>query len=84
MRRTLATFPLENNGIQESINYVQPVFYTAAEALADWISMKTCPLKYLDVSWNTIRLKSAVTFGKAIACERFCGEPLVLDTKKVR
>lgn len=56
---------------QESINYVRPEFYTGAEALADWISTGSCPLKYLDVSWNTIRLDSAVYFGNAVACERF-------------
>lgn len=55
--------------VKESINYVQPEFYTGAEALADWIATDTCPLKYLDVSWNTIRLDSAVYFGKALACE---------------
>lgn len=54
---------------QESINYVQPQFYTGAEALADWIATESCPLRHLDVSWNTIRLDSAVYFGNAIACE---------------
>ena len=58
---------------QESINYVRPEFYTGAEALADWISTGSCPLKYLDISWNTIRLDSAVYFGNAVACEdHFC------------
>lgn len=55
--------------MQESINYVRPEFYTGAEALADWVSTGSCPLKYLDVSWNTIRLDSAVYFGNAVACE---------------
>ncbi|CAB1096744.1 unnamed protein product [Ectocarpus sp. CCAP 1310/34] len=55
--------------VQESINYVRPEFYTGAEALADWVSTGSCPLKYLDVSWNTIRLDSAVYFGNAVACE---------------
>ena len=54
---------------QESINYVRPEFYTGAEALADWVSTENCPLKYLDVSWNTIRLDSAVYFGNALARE---------------
>lgn len=55
---------------QESINYVRPEFYTGAEALADWISTGSCPLKYLDISWNTIRLDSAVYFGNAVACKK--------------
>lgn len=55
--------------IQESINYVRPEFYTGAEALADWISTGSCALTHLDVSWNTIRLDSAVYFGKALARE---------------
>lgn len=55
--------------VQESINYVRPEFYTGAEALADWISTESCALTHLDVSWNTIRLDSAVYFGKALARE---------------
>ncbi|CAM9587870.1 unnamed protein product, partial [Discosporangium mesarthrocarpum] len=67
--RTLTHLDLSHNliGSQESINYVQPDFYTGAEALADWVASEECPLKFLDISWNTIRLDSAVSFGKAIA-----------------
>ncbi|CAM9396635.1 unnamed protein product [Pylaiella littoralis] len=67
--KTLTHLNLSHNliGSQESINYVRPEFYTGAEALADWISTGSCPLKYLDVSWNTIRLDSAVYFGNAVA-----------------
>ncbi|CAM9314633.1 unnamed protein product, partial [Ectocarpus fasciculatus] len=67
--KTLTYLDLSHNliGSQESINYVRPEFYTGAEALADWVSTGSCPLKYLDVSWNTIRLDSAVYFGNAVA-----------------
>eukprot|EP00903_Cladosiphon_okamuranus_P020889 g19182.t1 len=67
--KTLTYLDLSHNliGSQESINYVRPEFYTGAEALADWISTGSCPLKYLDISWNTIRLDSAVYFGNAVA-----------------
>ena len=58
---------------------MRPEFYTGAEAIADWISTESCPLKYLDISWNTIRLDSAVHFGNALARKRsystFFGEP---------
>ncbi|CAM9877744.1 unnamed protein product [Scytosiphon promiscuus] len=67
--KTLTYLDLSHNliGSQESINYVRPEFYTGAEAAADWISTGSCPLKYLDLSWNTIRLDSAVYFGNAVA-----------------
>eukprot|EP00752_Nemacystus_decipiens_P013634 g12087.t1 len=67
--KTLTYLDLSHNliGSQESINYVRPEFYTGAEALADWISTGSCPLTYLDISWNTIRLDSAVYFGNAVA-----------------
>ncbi|CAN0284943.1 unnamed protein product [Ectocarpus sp. 6 AP-2014] len=67
--KTLTYLDLSHNliGSQETINYVRPEFYTGAEALADWVSTGSCPLKYLDVSWNTIRLDSAVYFGNAVA-----------------
>ncbi|KAG5184535.1 hypothetical protein JKP88DRAFT_181157 [Tribonema minus] len=54
-------------GKQESVNYVNPAFYTGAEALADWLAMPQCRLRHLDVSWNTIRLGSAISFGEALA-----------------
>ncbi|CAM9534671.1 unnamed protein product [Chrysoparadoxa australica] len=53
-------------GSQESLNYVQPSFYTGAEALADWLATPRCSLKYLDVSWNTIRLDSGVQLCHAL------------------
>ncbi|CAM9155601.1 unnamed protein product, partial [Hapterophycus canaliculatus] len=67
--KTLTYLDLSHNliGSQESINYVRPEFYTGAEAAADWISTGSCPLKYLDLSWNTIRLDSAIYFGNAVA-----------------
>jgi Ran GTPase-activating protein (RanGAP) involved in mRNA processing and transport len=54
-------------GKQESINYVNPEFYTGAEALADWLASPQCKLRYLDLSWNTIRLDSAIQFGNCLA-----------------
>ncbi|CAM9413284.1 unnamed protein product, partial [Phaeothamnion confervicola] len=65
---TLTSLDLSRNliGAQESLNYVRPSFYTGAEAIADWLQSPGCRLTNLDLSWNTIRLDSAVTLGVAL------------------
>jgi hypothetical protein len=61
-RAPVTRLDLKHNllGSQESINYVNPEFHTGPEAISDWLKQASCQLQYLDLSWNTIRMSSAV------------------------
>ena len=54
-------------GNQEVLNSVRPNTTTAPEELATLLVRDFCPLKHLDVSWNVIRLESAVSLAQSIA-----------------
>jgi Ran GTPase-activating protein (RanGAP) involved in mRNA processing and transport len=50
----------------ETKNTVQPDFTTGAEAIAELLAEPSCSLRCLDVSWNHVRLGSAVAMGEAL------------------
>ena len=52
-------------GISESLNVVQPDFVTGGEAIAECLETNIS-LETLDLSWNLIRIDSAVAIGKAL------------------
>ena len=45
--------------------FVQPDLVTGGEAIADMLCNNST-LRYLDISWNTIRLNSAVEIGNSL------------------
>lgn len=66
--RSLRTLDLSNNliGNKESLNVVQPDLITGGEALAEMLVVNNSLTK-LDLSWNSIRMNSAVELGRALA-----------------
>ncbi|CAM9863968.1 unnamed protein product, partial [Choristocarpus tenellus] len=53
-------------GQKETYNFVNPDFTTGGEAIAEMLEANVS-LTRLDLSWNTVRMDSAVTLGKALA-----------------
>lgn len=64
----LTSLDLSHNNIgkNETMNVVQPDIITGGERIAESLSYITCRLKFLDLSWNSIRLESAVAIGEAL------------------
>jgi len=65
---TLKEIDLSNNqiGSAEVLNTVMPDLTTGPEAIADWLRSETCVLEILKLSWNMIRLDSAVDMCSAL------------------
>ncbi|CAM9358212.1 unnamed protein product, partial [Discosporangium mesarthrocarpum] len=53
-------------GEQETHNFVNPDFKTGGEAIAEMLE-SNITLTRLDLSWNSVRMNSAITLGKALA-----------------
>jgi hypothetical protein len=54
-------------GHAELLNVVRPNLVTAAEAMATLLQSETCRLQELKLSWNMIRLDSAVQLSRSLA-----------------
>ena len=54
-------------GIMEHINVLDPDFDTGGEVIAEFLRSDSCRLIDLDMSWNLIRLGSAVEIGRSLA-----------------
>jgi hypothetical protein len=54
-------------GHAELLNVVRPNLVTAAEAMAKLLQSETCRLQELKLSWNMIRLDSAVQLSRSLA-----------------
>lgn len=54
-------------GSAENLNTVYPDLVTATEAMAELLTQPGCPLKSLKLTWNMMRLDSAVQFAQALA-----------------
>lgn len=54
-------------GSAENLNTVYPDLTTATEAMAELLVLPTCPLRILKLTWNMMRLDSAVQFSQALA-----------------
>jgi len=65
---TLTEIDLSQNklGSSEVLNTVMPDVTTGGEAIADWLRADTCALKTLILSWNMIRLDSAIDLCSAL------------------
>ncbi|OQR84608.1 hypothetical protein THRCLA_10811, partial [Thraustotheca clavata] len=65
--RVCTTLNLSRNliGTSEALNVVQPDLTTGGEALADMLAANS-HLTHLDLSWNLLRLGSAIELGRAI------------------
>jgi Ran GTPase-activating protein (RanGAP) involved in mRNA processing and transport len=66
---TLKEIDLSNNkiGSAEVLNTVMPDLTTGGEAIADWLREDVCVLETLKLSWNMIRLDSAVDMCSALS-----------------
>ncbi|CAM9374928.1 unnamed protein product, partial [Discosporangium mesarthrocarpum] len=66
--RSLTHLNLSGNkiGETESLNVVQPDTITGGEAIGDMLA-DNHTLKFLDVSWNNIRMESATAIGRSLA-----------------
>ena len=66
--QSVRTLGLQHNkiGNDELKNVVDPDFNTGGEALADMLKTNTT-ITSLDLSWNAIRMESAVAFGESLA-----------------
>lgn len=67
--QTIVELDLSQNllGHAELLNVVRPNLITAAEALAVLLQQDTCKLQELKLSWNMIRLDSAVQLSQSLA-----------------
>lgn len=66
---SVKTLGLAHNmiGTYETLRTTQPDFKTGAESLADML-LFNCTITELDLSWNSIRLDSAVALGTVWVC----------------
>lgn len=69
---SLTSVDLSHNliGMMENKNSVQPDFNTGGEAIAELLGTDPCYLKYLDLSWNSIRGGSSVSIADSLTVNR--------------